>query len=617
MESKEGLEAKARAILSRWDKAKPEQPFPDFAEKIGLQQILERPVFVAHLETLYDVRVGPEDVLVPWSEAIDQDAVSKDIWGFQAPLKQDFIYQEGELVFPRSLEPLACGVCEGSGGAPCKGCFGTGSMTCGECTAKGHKSCAQCGGLGRIACRQCGGRGMVPNSISSSGQSYESRCQACAGSGGPPCGQCSGGVIDCQVCGNKRFVPCPHCGNTGRVACVQCRGQRQLLRGHRYHVTYQPGYERGIYPPIDIPPGLLPEDPPRAVLGQLVYQDEGSRVLKTKDDFPCPEIRTAVDELLKRAVTSQEKLGAQARIVKQKLFIDRIPLYSVIYDFSGKKFSAWISPVGDRVVSDRDPFTELAGAWAGEAHKALAQEDYDKAEASAKKAQGISQPSWAEDFMQHIAALKRKDMRAMAVSTGLAASLFLGGVLGLFHRDSPHLFWPWMAFMILSAAAAAWLIKPSWMESFSRSFGRKAAMALGAAPALALAAGFFALNPIRSLDQREFEARLKDRFGPRLSDALAPEDMGYLRAVIETYQPRGVEVSKARMVLESNDRRVELERLEAQTREEMRRKKEQEERKRLLLAESTFKRTPPKKGNGKKVSPKKRRFSGSGGAFGP
>src|SRR5438309_1113507 len=168
-------------ILAGWAKTMPGQSLPDFAEKVSVLGVRERPAYNIQLQTLFDVRSTPKNCVLPYHEG-EPLAGATDIWSHKTGLKADFIGQEEKVLLPISTEPERCDACDGSGSDHCKKCFGSKSMACPECTAAGRKSCSECGGLGRQACVDCGGRGFIPSSKSERGSMQEVRCTTCFGS---------------------------------------------------------------------------------------------------------------------------------------------------------------------------------------------------------------------------------------------------------------------------------------------------------------------------------------------------------------------------------------------------------------------------------------------------
>jgi hypothetical protein len=413
-----------RDLLGRWAKSLPNHPYADFADKVAFSVIAEKPVFIVRLMTRYDIRGDEKDGFLPCPEG-EPPPSATDVWSVEVNLEKDYIRHETRVSLPVSTEPKPCVRCEGGGSLRCKTCHGSKSVTCPECTSTKRKACTECGGLGKIACVHCQGKGVLLSDVSAMGQERSSPCQTCAGTGGPPCPKWSSDT-ECPTCQNKRFVSCKECEGTGGLKCPDCLGNRNVFKARSYQVEFQPIFEREIRPDPESPQGLLPAEPSREVLGAIAYELEADKITELGAPLPDEDLKGAVDALLKRAEAGRKRFPSEARIIKQKLTIDRIPAYSVVYEFGGRKYACWATSLENKVVAAESPFTDLAGQWLQEASKSLSSNGYAKAEELFAKAEALAPWPFVGEFKRHIdqhkglsasPAVKRLDLDAAGAPT--------------------------------------------------------------------------------------------------------------------------------------------------------------------------------------------------------
>jgi hypothetical protein len=599
--------AAAREILARWALAQPGHPCDDFAAKISLVSVAEKPSFIVRLMTLYDIRTIAGEGRQPFPEGTALPAGAADAWSREPELKKDFFGQEASFVVPAAKEPKDCPGCEGSGLRVCPACGGNKTKPCPACT-RGNKACPQCGGKGKISCPHCKGLGQVVNSIAASGQELRTPCPSCAGTGGPQCPQCASTAGFCKTCQNSRVVPCADCKSQGRLPCPDCQGSRRILPTRTYKVEYQPISSREVLPDPETPQGLLPADPPQRALGKLVYEAAAEGKLALPRPLPDAALQKAAETLLQRAEAGAEGFAGNARIIKQQLCVDRIAVYAVAYEYALKKYYCWATELDDHVWSAENPFTELAGQKGREALDCLSRGQYARAEELRGQAAALGGAAWVEGLKPLFEQGRERAAQSLGRNLGLGIVCAAALLLALDHRLSHHLFWPLAAYAV--AALAATLLGWRFGGPKVRTPAGAAALAGGAA---ALAALVFTLaNPVRRLDAGEFRGLLEARLGEPVRTVLSAEDVGYLQCLIADYAPLGVDVSSAQAALEANAKRLDAERQEAQRQEELRRQQAAadaaaaaQRQKELVAARGSLKTVKRVKPSGKKAKKKK------------
>ena len=553
----------ARDLLARWALAQPNHPCDDFGQKLSIVSVAEKPAFIVRLMTLYDIRsmVGEGSQPCP-EDAAPLDEIA-DAWTREPGLKKDFFGQETTFVVPTATEPKECPSCEGSGSRTCKACGGGKTKPCPACT-RGNKSCPQCGGKGKIACPHCKGIGQVVNSISVSGQELRTPCPSCAGTGGPQCPQCASVAGFCKTCQNTRVVPCADCSSQGRLPCPTCQGSRRILPTRTYKVEYQPIGAREIRLDPETPQGLLPADPPQRAWGKLVYEAAAEGKVALAEPLPDVALQKAAEALLQRAEAGAEGFSGKARIVKQQLCVDRIPVYAVVYEYSGNKYYCWATALNDQVWAAASPFTELAGQRGQEALDCLARQQYARAEELRGQATALG-ATWVDGLKPLLEEGRTRQAESLGRDLGIGIVCAATVLLALADRAGHHLFWPLAAYagVVFAGTTLGW----RFAGPKARTPAGAAALAAGIA---ALAAMVFTLaHPVRRLDAGEFHGLLRARLGEPARTALSAEDVGYVQSLIAAYAPLGVDVASAQAGLDANAKRLEAERQEAQRQEEL------------------------------------------------
>jgi hypothetical protein len=129
--------------------------------------------------------------------------------------------------------------------------------------------------------------------------------------------------------------------------------------------------------------------------------------------------------------------------------------------------------------------------------------------------------------------------------------------LGYSSDPTRHLFWPVVSFgafacvVSLAVGYALTLVKTGWIpDSWMRRFLFSMMIAAGVA-VLAQAQFSIAQIPHR-LDVREYQGLMAERFnGDPQPESMNPADMDFLKFIIGTYRPLGVDVSEAKNALEA------------------------------------------------------------------
>ncbi|MFA6093118.1 MAG: hypothetical protein WCU88_08400 [Elusimicrobiota bacterium] len=592
-----------RELLTKWAAASPYSPCADLGQKLSLIAVHEKPAFVVRLITLYDVREALSDVLIPCPEDAPLMSAGADVWSQDPGFKKEFLDQEKILTLPTGDEPRECSACSGMGRQACKACSGAKSKPCPACTGRARKSCPQCAGKGKIACVPCKGTGLIVESVSAAGQEVRTRCPSCVGSGGSVCAQCADSAGSCAVCKNTHLVECADCRGKGELPCQSCGGNRRVLPGKTYKVGYQPHSIRDVRLDPETPDALLGSSLPQKPLGKTIYEASSEGRAALKEPLPDAGLQKSAEELLQRAEAAVKEFRGEARIIKQQLCVDRIPIYSAVYEYAGKKYYCWLDSVGGKVWGAESPFTSEIVRFGQEAFDGLSKEQYAQAEDLCKKVEGLGGAPWVAGVRALIAAARER--RSEALGLHLAAALLAAAVLGMavLHRTGHHVLWP------LAAYASAIFIATAVIHKLAGPAMRHPAKAAGAAVFVAaLGAGVFALlAPVRRADTAEFQRLLDGRFVGSIPSSLSSEDVGFVKALIEEYEALGVDVSPAKETLAANADRLEQARQEklrqeALRQEELRRRKaEAEEQRRRAAAAAEAARKAKAKTKGKPV----------------
>src|SRR5437879_9806104 len=161
MDFKPEVETQVRSLLQHWAASFPDNPFPDFGKEVSLVTIEERPSFVIHLRTLYDVRLRPLECTKPYSPSMEGSLTAEsvrpdtlDLWSYESPLKSEFSNQEVEIEIPKTFRAMKCWICDGKGNVLCNTCSGNKTLRCPDCQ-NGKIPCVKCIGRGKMPCTRC------------------------------------------------------------------------------------------------------------------------------------------------------------------------------------------------------------------------------------------------------------------------------------------------------------------------------------------------------------------------------------------------------------------------------------------------------------------------------
>jgi hypothetical protein len=534
----------AHKIMTRWAGTLPHHPYSDFQQKLTVTSAAESPAFIVRLMTIYDVRTPQAPCNLPLPK--DGPPPVTDVWSVKVDLKADFIRDETQAVVPLSATPSPCEKCSGSGKRMCKDCNGSKIVPCPDCVGPNRRLCPECSGLGKQACMHCKGTGMVASS-----RDQQSPCQSCAGTGGPPCPKCKGRPLDCDVCKNTKEVACTRCNKEGQVPCEDCAGAGEVLRARGYLIEYQPLLEKRVCVDAQTPAGLLPADFPREPSGPIIGEAENDKIPLLEDQLPRADLRATLNAAIASAEAAKKDFSAEARVIKRRVTIEKIPVYSVVYEFESKKYACWVSALGDKVVAATTPFTDLSQKWAKEALERVASRDFARAEELLKNATELAPGPWLDGLKDKIEKGKTSQSSALAAGLGLGFVLLATAGLAATHRLSHHLLWPCAGF--LAACGAVALASQPLLKGL---LGRRGASAASVIATTALFLVVSAVNPFLRLDAAELQGLIQQRFGGAIPAALSEDDEAYLASLITTYEPLGVDTQALSDALEANKQRI-------------------------------------------------------------
>ena len=202
--------------------------------------------------------------------------------------------------------------------------------TCGDCSGDGRVRCSKCHGRGRVDCSWCHGRGYRnrrrTRQSSDGFTEWETVRESCT---------CSGGQVDCSRCDGRGRVSCPTCDEAGRV-----RWFEQLT------VTFDAVHRQEVVQTSGMPERLV-----LAEEGRELLEVEGERVSDVES--LGGDTDTRVREMLEEAAS----LGADERLLFQRLTVERIPVHKIRCVLPGRKqFDLWIYGPENKVHAPNSPW---------------------------------------------------------------------------------------------------------------------------------------------------------------------------------------------------------------------------------------------------------------------
>ncbi|XP_065569031.1 protein SSUH2 homolog isoform X2 [Artemia franciscana] len=173
------------------------------------------------------------------------------------------------------------------------------------------KPCHRCKGTGSLLCQECHGKGWT-------------RCLSCHGDGWHT--DTSGNRERCYFCNSSSHgrgrQDCLKCNAKGRVACPPCDSYGQIRCFISLTVTWKTYTSEHIVEKTSgLPEGLI-----REVSGQVVLEEEGSRVIPLKN-FPESTITLASSQL----VMNHSQQWPDEKQLAQRHQVRLVPIYEIHY----------------------------------------------------------------------------------------------------------------------------------------------------------------------------------------------------------------------------------------------------------------------------------------------
>ena len=584
MDWKPEAETKVRNLLNGWANSIPGNPFQDFGNTVSLISLAEKPSFVVQLDTLYEARFRPIERIKPYSESMAEVLTevlpvaetitpdSVDIWKFESPLRNEFAAQEADIDVPDSFHALPCSICEGKGGVSCAVCGGTKVVRCAECRI-GKKPCEKCSGRGRTPCSHCRGKGYTPG-VRENKPGPDVLCVDCNGSGGNPCETCKGsGGFPCDNCRGQGALPCIRCKGRGTQPCQQCSSTGKTVKGLSFKIQYTNADDRSVVHDPQIPEGLMPSG--------FLWSRVSERIVEAQDIIvPPPNLSShppyanaAVEGILKKAEGAVSAQAAPARIIRQSLLVERVPVFSIVYRFEGKMYDAWVTAVDNKVVSKESPFKSLAREEALRAMKLAAQGNQSQAQELLAKASALGGEDLdLKQVQQASEQSSSRDFLVLHQFSSVLAGMALMALLGFSHGPTRHLFWPVFSFGVSACIVSlviGYVLASSWADSMLSSRIKRILISVVVATGVAILAGIqFSIAQIpHGLDVHEYKGLMAEHFnGIPQPESMNPSDLDFLKFMIATYEPLEVDVSDARNALEEGAKLEEMIRRQAEAR---------------------------------------------------
>lgn len=579
MDWKPEVETRVRSIFNGWANSVPDNPFPDFGSKITLVSIAEKASYVVSLNNLFEIRFKPMERTKPYQESmaaalangkfIPPDTV--DIWTYESPLKSEFVAQEADVDVPDSYRAIACLICEGKGSIACSNCAGNKMVRCTECSG-GRKRCEKCSARGKIACITCRGKGSVASIGEDKQPGPDIVCADCSGSGGHICESCEGlGGTACQKCQGQGTVLCLRCKGTGTQPCQQCAATGKTVKGLSFKIQYLDGADRSFIHDPNIPEGLLPAGFSWSKVSEQVVSVQDVLVPPPDLSAHPPYLKSSVESMLKKAEAASKVQAAPARIIQQKLLVEKVPVFSVVYKFQEKMYETWITAVDNKAVGKENPFKAYAREATMRALSLASGGDQGQAQEILSKASSMSAGD-ADLEQAREASLKALARHFLVLHqfSSLAVGMGLMAFLAYAQAPTHHLFWPVFTYgasvslVSLTLGYILTLIKFDWMSSWIKRLFFSAIIAVGLAAAAQFL--FYRVQTPHQLDVQEYKDLMSAHFQGPPSNA-SPSDLDFLKFMVQTYEPLGVDVSEAKNAIDETAKLADELRHEAETHE--------------------------------------------------
>ena len=559
-------ETAVRAILDAWAASIPDHPFKDFGKSVAIVSIAEHPSFTVDLRTLYDVRQKPQEIAKMFDESLSGDLVTKsvppdsvDVWSFEPGLKKEYVTQEVAIEVPKSFRAISCSVCEGKGTWTCQVCSGNRTVACGDCQGQGKLQCPKCVGRSKINCSYCRGKGYTPGVMKDNKPTADVLCSNCNGAGGSPCDGCNAtGGLPCGKCNSTGKLTCSKCQGQGTQPCPQCNAKGKVLRGLSFKASYIPRRERATAHDPETPKELLPAEIAENK-GEKALEKEEASVAAASLPSAAAHLKTAFDALIKQADAGKAGQSGAAKIISQLVKVERIPVYAVVYRYSGKIYDVWLAALDNRTVAKESPFKDYAREQAMKAMALASKGQHAEAEALLAKARGIA---GGDVSLEHASEVHEGTASAgffgiHQISSGIAG-LALMALLASSQGPTYHLFWPVFSFGIGALAAA--LLSGFTLGKFKAAWipNSKLKRVLLSAVLAALCAGvgaaaFSGAHLPLKLDTKDYQARMAERFKNGLApESVSADDREFLKFLILSYEPLGVDVADAKKAIEDS-----------------------------------------------------------------
>jgi hypothetical protein len=132
-------------------------------------------------------------------------------------------------------------------------------------------------------------------------------------------------------CGNGT-VGCNGCAGNGRVVCDDCEGSGQVKTFTLLTVRFHCERQGQVLDPTDVPDELFYK-----LSGEAAVDEEKLRI---EDPPPVtPEVDRATRALLQESQAVNED---EARVLLQRLHVEKVPVHEVRYTYAGKEHRLWV-----------------------------------------------------------------------------------------------------------------------------------------------------------------------------------------------------------------------------------------------------------------------------------
>lgn len=267
------VRAKVIRRLEAWAQSQPYHPFPDLADRIVVDKLTRRFIYLFRIAVALEERrliesLAPyRDEQLPLSPLRDAEIQR---WQYRVDLANDFKPRKAAFRLAETYEKVSCATCAG----------------------RGKHTCKDCNGVGEASCPKCHGTGAFPPEADSMEH---------------PCGMCKG----------RKLVPCAACAGRGFHVCAACKGAGYQLRCLELHVRRAAKPELIVFPGEYLPKGLAADDLDDPRFRRLLVDEEFHPFMTAQDVVRlCPdELReTMVDVAndFRNLESDERKIRAQS-----------------------------------------------------------------------------------------------------------------------------------------------------------------------------------------------------------------------------------------------------------------------------------------------------------------